>query len=156
MKNTTLVYIEREGQYLMLLRNKKKNDENAGKWIGVGGHFEEGESPEECMLREVYEETNLTLTSYRYRGIVTFVSDLYETEYMHLFTASGFRGTLKECREGELRWIPKDQVFSLNLWEGDRVFLKYLMEDKDFFSMKLTYRGDSLIDIQSKVYGGEE
>ena len=156
MKNTTLVYIEREGQYLMLLRNKKKNDENAGKWIGVGGHFEEGESPEEGVLLEVYEETNLTLTSYRYRGIVTFVSDLYETEYMHLFTASGFRGTLKECREGELRWIPKDQVFSLNLWEGDRVFLKYLMEDKDFFSMKLTYRGDSLIDIQSKVYGGEE
>ena len=153
MKNTTLVYIEHEGQYLMLLRNKKKNDENAGKWIGVGGHFEEGESPEECMLREVYEETNLTLTSYRYRGIVTFVSDTYETEYMHLFTASGFRGTLKECREGELRWIPKDRIFSLNLWEGDKVFLKYLMEDKEFFSMKLVYRGDSLVDIHSQVYG---
>ncbi len=154
MKNTTLVYIEHEDQYLMLLRNKKKNDENAGKWIGVGGHFEEGESPEECMLREVYEETGLTLTQYRYRGIVTFVSDQYETEYMHLFTASGFRGDIKECREGELRWVAKDRIFSLNLWEGDRAFLRYLMEDKDFFSMKLTYRGDSLAGIQSKVYGG--
>ncbi len=153
MKNTTLVYVEHEGRYLMLLRNKKKNDENEGKWIGVGGHFEEGESPEECMLREVYEETNLTLTDYRYRGIVTFVSDRYETEYMHLFTANGFRGTLKECREGELRWIEKDRIFSLNLWEGDKAFLKYLMEDKGFFSMKLVYRGDSLVDIHSRIYG---
>ena len=153
MKNTCLVYIEKENQYLMLLRNKKKNDENAGKWIGVGGHFEEGESPEECMLREVYEETGLILTGYQYRGIVTFVSDRFETEYMHLFTATEFRGTLKECREGDLRWIPKDQVFSLNLWEGDRAFLTFLMEDKDFFSMKLVYEGDSLVKIQSNIYG---
>ncbi|MBR5047305.1 MAG: 8-oxo-dGTP diphosphatase [Eubacterium sp.] len=153
MKNTCLVYIEKEDQYLMLLRNKKKNDENAGKWIGVGGHFEEGESPEECMLREVYEETGLILTGYQYRGIVTFVSDRYETEYMHLFTATGFRGTLKDCREGDRRWIPKDQVFSLNLWEGDRAFLTFLMEDKDFFSMKLVYEGDSLVKIQSNIYG---
>lgn len=152
MKNTTLVYIEHEGNYLMLLRNKKEQDENAGKWIGVGGHFEEGESPEDCMLREVWEETGLTLTDYRCRGIITFVSDRYETEYMHLFTASAFTGTLKECREGELRWIPKDQVFSLNLWEGDRAFLRYLMEDRDFFTMKLVYQGDSLVDLRSRVY----
>ena len=105
------------------------------------------------MLREVYEETGLILTGYQYRGIVTFVSDRYETEYMHLFTATGFRGTLKDCREGDLRWIPKDQVFSLNLWEGDRAFLSFLMEDKDFFSMKLVYEGDSLVKIQSRIYG---
>ena len=155
MKNTTLVYIEKDGCYLMLLRNKKKNDLNEGKWIGVGGHFEENESPEECMLREVLEETNLRLTDYRYRAVITFVSDRYEGEYMHLFTASSFEGELKECREGELRWIPNEEIFGLNLWEGDRAFLKYLMEDRGFFTMKLVYIGDDLVEFQSRCYDGE-
>lgn len=152
MKNTTLCYLEQNDSYLMLYRNKKEIDENKGKWIGVGGKFEAGESPEDCLLREVREETDLTLTSYRYRGIITFVSDEWGTEYMHLFTADGFTGELKECSEGELRWIKKDQLMDLNLWEGDRVFLKMLLEETPFFSMKLVYAGDELKEIQSKVY----
>lgn len=145
MKNTTLCYVEQDGKYLMLLRNKKKQDENAGKWIGVGGKFEEGESPQDCLLREVQEETGLRLTQYRFRGIVTFVSDQYETEYMHLFTAHGFEGELIPCDEGELRWVEKDEVLSLPLWEGDREFLRLLREDAPFFSLKLVYRGDKLV-----------
>lgn len=152
MKNTSLVYIEKDESYLMLHRNKKKNDANNSKWIGVGGHFEEKESPEDCMLREVFEETNLTLTKYRYRGIVTFVSDEYETEFMHLFTGSEFEGELKECSEGDLEWVPKEEVFNLNLWEGDREFLRLLMEDAGFFTMKLVYRGDQLVDVSSNIY----
>lgn len=123
----------------MLHRTKKKNDENAGKWIGVGGKFEEGESPEECMLREVYEETGLTLNSWRFRGIVTFSYSSWETEYMHLFTADSFSGVIRECDEGELSWIDKDRVLSLPIWEGDRVFLKLLNTDCPFFSLKLRY-----------------
>ena len=145
MKNTTLCYVEQDGKYLMLLRNKKKQDENAGKWIGVGGKFEEGESPQDCLLREVQEETGLHLTQYRFRGIVTFVSDRYETEYMHLFTAHGFEGELTACDEGELRWVEKDEVLSLPLWEGDREFLRLLREDVPFFSLKLVYQGDKLV-----------
>ena len=145
MKNTTLCYVEQDGKYLMLLRNKKKQDENAGKWIGVGGKFEEGESPQDCLLREVQEETGLRLTQYRFRGIVTFVSDQYETEYMHLFTAHGFKGELIPCDEGELRWVEKDEVLSLPLWEGDREFLRLLREDAPFFSLKLVYQGDKLV-----------
>ena len=145
MKNTTLCYVEQDGKYLMLLRNKKKQDENAGKWIGVGGKFEEGESPQDCLLREVQEETGLHLTQYRFRGIVTFVSDRYETEYMHLFTAHGFEGELIPCDEGELRWVEKDKVLSLPLWEGDREFLRLLREDAPFFSLKLVYQGDKLV-----------
>lgn len=145
MKNTTLCYVEQDGKYLMLLRNKKKQDENAGKWIGVGGKFEEGESPQDCLLREVQEETGLRLTQYRFRGIVTFVSDQYETEYMHLFTAHGFEGERIPCDEGELRWVEKDEVFSLPLWEGDREFLRLLREDAPFFSLKLVYQGDKLV-----------
>ena len=145
MKNTTLCYVEQDGKYLMLLRNKKKQDENAGKWIGVGGKFEEGESPQDCLLREVQEETGLRLTQYRFRGIVTFVSDQYETEYMHLFTAHGFEGELIPCDEGELRWVEKDEVLSLPLWEGDREFLRLLREDAPFFSLKLVYQGDKLV-----------
>lgn len=152
MKNTTLCYIEKDDCYLMLLRNKKKVDENKGKWIGVGGHFEEGETPEECVIREVYEETGLTLTDYKFRGIVTFVSDEWETDYMHLFTATGFTGQLKECDEGELRWIPKSEIMDLNLWEGDRAFLKMLFENKGFFSMKLSYVGEKLSDIDIKIW----
>lgn len=152
MKNTTLCYIEKDDCYLMLLRNKKKVDENKGKWIGVGGHFEEGETPEECVIREVYEETGLTLTDYRFRGIVTFVSEEWGTDYMHLFTASGFSGELKECDEGELRWIPKSEIMNLNLWEGDREFLKMLFDNEAFFSMKLSYVGDNLTDVKVKKW----
>ena len=145
MKNTTLVYIEKDNKYLMLHRTTKQLDANAGKWIGIGGHFEEGEAPEECMLREVYEETGLTLTSYKFRGIVTFVSNQYGTEYMHLYTADAFEGTLTDCDEGTLAWIPKEEIFDLNLWEGDREFLRLLMEDAPVFSLKLEYTGDNLV-----------
>lgn len=146
-RNTTLCYIEKDGKYLMMLRNKKKIDENKGKWIGVGGHFEEGESPTECLIREVYEETNLTLTGYHCHGIVTFVSDEWGTEYMHLFTSDSFEGELKECNEGTLKWIPKDEILDLELWEGDRAFLQLLFDKQDFF-MKLTYKGDTLVETK--------
>ena len=146
MKQTTLCYLERGDEYLMLHRTKKKNDENHDKWIGVGGKFEAGESPEDCMRREIFEETGLTVTSYRYRGIVTFVSDIYETEYMHLFTVTDWTGEASECDEGELAWIKKQKLFDLTLWQGDRIFLRLLQEDAPFFSLKLTYRGDKLIE----------
>lgn len=146
MKLTTLCYLERGDEYLMLHRTKKKNDENHDKWIGVGGKFEAGESPEDCMRREIFEETGLTVISYRYRGIVTFVSDIYETEYMHLFTVTDWTGEARECDEGELAWIKKQKLFDLTLWQGDRIFLRLLQEDAPFFSLKLTYRGDELIE----------
>ena len=145
MRNTTLCYLEQDGQYLMLHRVKKSHDVNHGKWIGVGGKFEFQESPEDCLLREVREETGLTLKSWRYRGIVTFVYNDDEAEYMHLFTADGWTGTLRDCAEGELRWVPWDEVGKLNLWEGDRIFLALLARDEPFFSLKLTYRGDDLV-----------
>lgn len=151
MKNTTLCYIEKDDQYLMLLRNKKKIDLNKGKWIGVGGKFEDGETPEECLLREVYEETGLTLTSYHFRGIITFISDEWETEYMHLYTADAYDGELKECDEGELRFIPKKDIFDLNLWEGDVLFLRLLLEDSEPFYMKLVYEGDKLVESKLNV-----
>lgn len=144
MKNTTLCYIERGDEYLMLHRIKKENDENKDKWIGVGGKFEDRESPEDCVLREVREETGLTLTKYQYRGIVTFVSDRYETEYMHLFTATEFEGKMIECDEGELEWIGRDALYQLTLWEGDKIFLRLLRENRPFFSLKLCYEGDVL------------
>lgn len=147
MKLTTLCYIENDrGEYLMLHRTKKENDLNHGKWIGVGGKFEDAETPEECLVREVREETGLTLTDYRFRGIVTFLSNEWEGEYMHLFTARAQPGTLPGCPEGILAWIAKDDVLSLNLWEGDRIFLKELVEHDRFFSLKLTYEGDTLTD----------
>ena len=146
MKQTTLCYLERGDEYLMLHRIKKKNDENHDKWIGVGGKFEAGESPEDCMHREIFEETGLTVTDYRYRGIVTFVSDIYETEYMHLFTVTDWTGEARECDEGELAWIKKKKLFDLTLWQGDRIFLKLLQEDVPFFSLKLTYQGDELME----------
>lgn len=146
MKYSTLCYIEKDEKYLMLHRVSKKDDENAGKWIGVGGKFEEGESPEDCVCREVLEETGLTLTDYKYRGIVTFVSDIYGTEYMHLFTATGFEGKIRECDEGKLEWISKNELYNLTLWEGDRMFLKLIATDTPFFSLKLTYKGDTLTD----------
>lgn len=153
MKNTTLCYIERGSEYLLLHRTKKEHDENKGKWIGVGGKFEEGESPEECALREVYEETGLTLTSWAYRGIVTFVSDEWGTEYMHLFTADGFTGELGDCSEGELEWIDKSRFLSLPHWEGDKIFLRLLDSGEPFFSLKLSYRGDEL--VSAKLNGRE-
>lgn len=145
MKNTTLCYIENErGDYLMLHRVKKENDCNRDKWIGVGGKFEDGESPEECVLRETLEETGLTLTDWRYRGIVTFVSDRWETEYMHLFTATGWTGRLHECDEGVLEWVSREQFRGLPQWEGDRIFLRLIEEDAPFFSLKLRYEGEHL------------
>lgn len=156
MKMTTLCYIEKEEQYLMMHRVSKKNDPNEGKWIGVGGHFEEGESPEECMLREVQEETGLQLSDYEFRGIITFVSDEWETEYMFLYTADASsleltEEMMAECDEGILQWIAKDQILNLNLWEGDREFLKELLEDKhEVFSMKLEYRGEDLKKVTRK------
>jgi len=144
--NTTLCYLEKDGAYLMLHRIKKKKDVNKDKWIGVGGHFEEGESPEDCLIREVREETGLTLTEWQYRGIVTFVSDEAPTEYMHLFTAAGFAGQMKEtCDEGTLEWVPIEKIPTLNLWEGDKIFLRLLSENAPFFSLKLVYRGSSLV-----------
>ncbi len=150
--NTTLCYIQQENNYLMLLRNKKQIDLNKNKWIGVGGKFEEGESPEECLLREVKEETGLTLLRYKLRGVITFVSDEWGCEYMHLFTADAFEGELITCDEGELRWIPKEDVLNLNLWEGDKLFLKLLQEDSPFFTMKLRYVGDTLVEHTMQVY----
>ena len=144
MKLTTLCYLERGSRYLMLHRVKKEHDENRDKWIGIGGKFEAGESPEDCLLRECREETGLTLTKFRFRGIVTFVSDEWGTEYMHLFTASGFSGEERVCDEGDLRWIDRTKLRELTLWAGDRIFLRLLEEDAPFFSLKLRYRGDEL------------
>lgn len=143
---STLCYIKKDGKYLMLHRTVKENDVNKDKWIGVGGHFEADESPEECLLREVKEETGYTLTSYRYRGIVTFVSGNGVTEYMSLFTADGFEGEPIMCDEGELEWVDTGQVWNLNIWEGDKIFFRLIEEDYDFFSLKLVYDGhDKLV-----------
>ena len=152
MKNTTLCYIERDGQYLMLHRVKKENDENKDKWIGIGGKFEDKESPEDCLLREVREETGLTLTDYRYCAIVTFVSDRWPTEYMHLFHATIFQGACKDCDEGELAWIDKRELYRLQQWQGDRIFLRLMEENRPFFSLKLVYQGETLVEA---VLNGE-
>ena len=145
-KLSTLCYIEKDGKYLMLHRTVKKNDVNKDKWIGVGGHFEQDESPEEWLLREVKEETGYTLTSYQYRGLVTFVSGNGVTEYMSLFTADGFEGTPIPCDEGELQWVDKKDIEKLNIWEGDKIFFRLLNESREFFSLKLVYNGgDQLI-----------
>ena len=147
MKNTTLCYIHNDKrQTLLLHRTKKENDLNRDKWIGVGGHFEDKESPEECVLREVLEETGLTLTDYRYRGVVTFVSDKWETEYMHLFTGHAFTGALKVCDEGTLEWVDDAVVPTLPTWAGDRIFLDLLAAEAPFFSLKLVYEGETLVE----------
>ncbi len=147
MRNTTLCYLERGREYLMLHRVKKTVDENKDKWIGIGGKFEEGESPEDCLLREVREETGLRLLRWRYRGIVTFVSDEWGTEYMHLFTSDAYEGSLRtDCDEGELEWIDRDRLLKLPIWEGDKIFLRLLDEDIPFFSLKLRYAGDRLAE----------
>lgn len=138
-KLSTLCYIERDGQYLMLHRTVKENDVNKDKWIGVGGHFEQSESPEECLLREVKEETGYTLTSWKYRGIVTFVYGEDIVEYMSLYTADGFEGEPIECNEGQLEWVDKSRISELELWEGDKIFFRLLDEGREFFSLKLVY-----------------
>ena len=153
MKNTTLCYLEKSGNYLMLHRTKKKVDVNQDKWIGVGGKFEKDESPEECAKREIFEETGLVCKKLDFRGIVTFVSNEWETEYMHLFTSTDFDGELKICDEGDLEWYPKDKIEELNIWEGDKIFLKLLTEDGPFFSLKLCYEGDTLVNA---VLNGEK
>lgn len=143
---TTLCYIENDGAYLMLHRVSKKHDVNKDKWIGVGGHFEKDETPEECLLREVKEETGLTLTSWRFRGLVTFMADGWDTEYMCLFTADKYEGEMIPCDEGVLEWVKKEDVLKLNLWEGDKIFFRLMNEDAPFFSLKLSYCGNRLVE----------
>ena len=150
---TTLGYIETRESYLMLHRVKKEQDVNEGKWIGIGGKFEYGESPEECMIREAKEETGLAVTSMKFRGILTFICDKQDPEYICLYTIDGFSGQLKECDEGELLWVPKDEIFGLNLWEGDRIFFDLLQKDVPFFSLILCYEGDQLLKA---VLNGEK
>lgn len=143
MRNTTLCYLERQGSYLLLHRIKKEKDINKDKWIGIGGKFEEGESPEDCLLREAWEETGLTLNSWKYHAIITFVTiddGVPYSEYMHLFSSRDFSGELKTCDEGVLEWVPKEEMGKLNLWEGDLVFLRLMEAGVPFFSMKLVYR----------------
>ena len=152
MNFTTLCYIEKENKYLMLHRTSKKKDGNKDKWIGVGGHFEKGESPEECLLREVKEETGLELTSYQFRGIVTFISNEWPDEYMCLYTADRYTGDIGNCDEGELVWVEKEKIMDLNIWEGDKIFLKLLMENQPFFSLKLEYKGDKLVNTVLNKY----
>lgn len=143
---TTLCYIEKDNCYLMLHRTTKENDENHDKWIGIGGHFEFQESPEDCLIREVKEETGLSLLNYYFRGIVTFSSDDHPAEYMHLYTSNSFSGTVSDCKEGQLEWVPIDSICTLNLWEGDKIFLDLLTRNVPFFSLKLVYKNGQLID----------
>jgi len=153
MKNCTLCYIENENrEYLMLHRVKKHQDVNQDKWIGVGGKFERDESPDECLLREVWEETGLTLINYRFRGVVTFVAAGWETEYMYLYTADSYVGNLHDCDEGTLEWVPKSRIQELDIWEGDKIFLRLIEDDCPFFSLKLVYEGNRLT---SAVLNGE-
>ena len=143
---TTLCYLEQNGCYLMLHRTKKEKDINKDKWIGIGGHLEEGESPEECLVREMMEETGVTPLSPKLRGIITFVSDRYGTEYMFLYSAEAYQGELSsDCPEGDLQWVDKDRISSLPLWEGDKIFLRLMSENHPFFSLKLSYQGDNLV-----------
>ena len=153
MRNTTLVHLEKDGKYLMLHRVKKERDENRDKWVGIGGKFEPGESPEDCARREVLEETGLTMHSWAYRGIVTFVSDEWGTEYMHLFHSGDFSGTVRDCDEGVLEWVDKKALLSLPIWEGDKIFLRLLDTDRPFFSLKLRYEGERLAEA---VLDGEK
>ncbi|WP_037368462.1 NUDIX hydrolase [Selenomonas ruminantium] len=143
---TTLCYIEKDGRYLMMHRVKKAHDINKDKWVGIGGHFEADESPEECLLREAREETGLTLTEYKQRGIITFMSDKWQTEYMFLYTASAYEGEIGECNEGTLEWIDKEKVYELPLWEGDKIFFHLLEEQRPHFSLKLRYVGEALVE----------
>lgn len=147
MLRTTLCYIEKNGKYLMLHRNKKENDLNEGKWIGVGGKIEAGETPEECMLREVKEETGLIPTSYKYRGLIHFIPDKTETEDMYLYTIDEFTGEVFRCNEGDLEWVEKENIFLLNLWEGDKIFLRKLFNGESGFEISLYYEGDKCVNV---------
>ncbi len=149
---STLCYIEKDKKYLMLHRTKKKNDINKDKWLGIGGKFEDGESPEECIIREVKEETGLTLNTYKLRCIVTYVSTNWETEYMYIFTSNDFTGELMECNEGDLQWVRKDRVTELNTWEGDKIFIEKIQKDNNFFTVKFNYDGDKLLKYDLKEY----
>ena len=146
-RKTSLVYLERDGKYLILHRTKKEHDENGDKWIGVGGKFEPGETPDECALREVQEETGLTMTDFALRGLIIFVSDVWGLEYMYLYTATKWRGKLIDCDEGELVWLDKRELLKKNLWEGDKLFLKALDERDEFFMMKFRYEGERLAEV---------
>ena len=146
MDKTVLCYLERNNQYLMLFRNKKKNDLNGSKWIGVGGHLEKGETKEQALIREIKEETGLDIISFTYRGELLFINDDFE-EIMYLYTSSDFKGELKECNEGELHWVDKDKIMDLNLWEGDRAFLPLLINSDKFIKMKLIYKQSNLVDV---------
>lgn len=150
---TTLCYIEKDNMYLMLHRIKKENDINKDKWIGVGGHFEKDETPEECLLREVKEETGLTLNRFKLRGVITFLSNEFHTEYMFLYTANDFSGEIVECDEGKLEWIEKAKVYDLPIWEGDKIFFRLMEESEEFFSLKLRYEGNTLVEV---VLNGRE
>ena len=152
MINSSICYIEKDGKYLMLHRTKKEIDINKEKWIGVGGKFEDKESPEECIMREVKEETGLTLNSCKLRCIVTYVATNWETEYMYVFTSNDFSGELIECNEGDLEWVDKDEIFNLNLWEGDKIFLEKIQNDNTFFTMKFNYDGDNLLSYNLIQY----
>lgn len=144
MRATTLCYIRNDGKYLMLHRTKKANDANHDKWLGVGGGIEDNETPDQCLLREVLEETGLTLTAWKKRGVIDFVSDRWEDEQMHLYTADAWTGELTECNEGDLAWVPVDRIPGLPLWEGDRIFLDLLRKDAPYFQLRLEYRGERL------------
>lgn len=145
---TTLCYIEKDDKYLMMHRVKKKNDVNHDKWVGVGGHFEKDETPEECLLRETKEETGLTLERFHLRGVITFLCDHWPTEYMFLYTADQYSGELIECDEGNLEWVKKSDVYQLPIWEGDKIFFRLLEERETFFSLKLRYVGDELVEVK--------
>ena len=146
MIKTTLVYLEKDESYLMLHRIKKKNDINKGKWIGIGGKFETGETPFQCAKREVFEETGITVNTFNYRGIVYFENTLCESEEMHLFTSTDFSGEIRDCDEGNLKWIKMKDLYTLVLWEGDRIFLEKLKENGPFFRLRLQYEGDHLVE----------
>lgn len=143
---TTLCYLEKDDCYLMMHRVIKKQDISKDKWIGVGGHFEFGESPDECLIREVKEETGLNLLSYRFRGLITFICDKCDPEYMCLYTSDHFEGTMTDCNEGNLEWVPKSRIPQLNLWKGDLIFFRLMEEDAPFFSLKLRYEKDQLVE----------
>lgn len=148
MIKTTLCYIEKDHKYLMLHRTKKENDMNKDKWIGIGGKFEEGETPLSCVLREAYEETGLKLINPTYRGIIHFKNSCYYDEDMHLFTATEFSGKIKECDEGTLEWIDIDDLYNLTLWEGDKIFLDALRRNDPFFYLTLNYEKDTLLSYE--------
>lgn len=146
MRLTSLAYIEKDDKYLMLHRTKKENDQSHDKWLGIGGKFEKDETPDECMIREVKEETGLDVLKYRFAGVVTFLSDIYETEYMFLFAVTEYQGLIKECSEGDLAWVEKSSIPELYIWEGDKLFLERMQKSDKFFSMMVRYEGDDLAD----------